>query len=583
MCLVALTTMGGSAEAAKDPATLLLHGPGHNCSITMTATSYADRELKFDCPVALGTICVAHPSKAALQFVNEDGLRCTMAVANQADPLMAVDCPLKFSTTPVSAQGREYAELKFSTNGETCTLAMNDARELISDCPFAGEHKFDHVDAVPAVDAHWTKKGDAITGTGNVDDAGFVDISANGETLAIGAPLSSNANGVNAGSVRVYKWDGAGWNQKGEDIFGEDADDFSGRTVDLSANGDILAIGARDNGGNGAKSGHVRIFSWSGEKWIRFGEDIDGEMNEDFSGESIGLSADGFTVSIGAVGNEAGKGHWTGHVRIFEWHQTDRKWNQKGEDLDGREINDMFGRSVDLSDDGHTLAIGATGGPGVPGNENGRVEIFKWTGVEWKALGQILHGKKRGDRFGRSVDLNADGNVLVVGASWNDGKHGNATNAGHVRVFTFNPVVSRWERKGYDIDGYDLGEKIGSSVDISADGNTVLVASPFTVGHAMPHQQEFNDRLDSAANKGVVRVYNWHGSSAKRGNWVQKGDDIFGEAPGDGQRWQFASLAASGTTVAVGVDSKTQMVPGGSGYAYLVPGKVQVWESACDW
>ena len=59
--------------------------------------------------------------------------------------------------------------------------------------------------------------------------------------------------------------------------------------------------------------------------------------------------------------------------------------------------------------------------------------------------------------------------------------------------------------------------------------------------------------------------------------------DIFGEAPGDGQRWQFASLAASGTTVAVGVDSKTQMVPGGSGYAYLVPGKVQVWESACDW
>ena len=45
ICLVALTTMGGGAEAAKDPATLLLHGPGHNCTITMTATSYADREV----------------------------------------------------------------------------------------------------------------------------------------------------------------------------------------------------------------------------------------------------------------------------------------------------------------------------------------------------------------------------------------------------------------------------------------------------------------------------------------------------------------------------------------------------------
>ena len=91
------------------------------------------------------------------------------------------------------------------------------------------------------------------------------------------------------------------------DIYGETAGDLSGRTVDLSNDGSVLAIGARDNGGNGKAAGHVRVFKWNGAGWERLGNDIDGEMAEDYSGESVGLSKDGLTVAIGAVGNEGKK------------------------------------------------------------------------------------------------------------------------------------------------------------------------------------------------------------------------------------------------------------------------------------
>ena len=53
-----------------------------------------------------------------------------------------------------------------------------------------------------------------------------------------------------------------GWRQLGGDIDGEAANDFSGSSVSLSSNGNIVAIGAPLNDGNGTDSGHVRVFKF---------------------------------------------------------------------------------------------------------------------------------------------------------------------------------------------------------------------------------------------------------------------------------------------------------------------------------
>jgi len=50
------------------------------------------------------------------------------------------------------------------------------------------------------------------------------------------------------------------------------------------------------------------------KKWEQIGSDIDGEAAKDFSGRSVSLSSDVKTVAIGAPDNKGKKGH----VRIYQ-------------------------------------------------------------------------------------------------------------------------------------------------------------------------------------------------------------------------------------------------------------------------
>jgi hypothetical protein len=94
-----------------------------------------------------------------------------------------------------------------------------------------------------------------------VDSGGSVSLSSDGSVLAIGGP-GSDGTGTYAGRVRVFEWDGAAWVQRGGDIDGEAADDWSGSSVSLSSDGSILAIGAFGNDGTGTDAGHVRVYKF---------------------------------------------------------------------------------------------------------------------------------------------------------------------------------------------------------------------------------------------------------------------------------------------------------------------------------
>ena len=73
--------------------------------------------------------------------------------------------------------------------------------------------------------------------------------------------------------------------QKGADIDGEAAGDYSGSSVSLSSDGTILAIGATGNDGRASNAGHVRAYQYDGvsgdadgiDGWTKKGDDIDGE------------------------------------------------------------------------------------------------------------------------------------------------------------------------------------------------------------------------------------------------------------------------------------------------------------------
>ncbi|MDC3130596.1 FG-GAP repeat protein, partial [Bacteroidota bacterium] len=85
----------------------------------------------------------------------------------------------------------------------------------------------------------------------------------------------------------------------------------------MSSDGNTVAIGADGNDGNGTNAGHVRIYDWNGSSWTQRGQDIDGEAAYDFSGFSVSINSDGNTVAIGAYRNNNGNGIVAGHVRIY--------------------------------------------------------------------------------------------------------------------------------------------------------------------------------------------------------------------------------------------------------------------------
>jgi hypothetical protein len=164
----------------------------------------------------------------------------------------------------------------------------------------------------------WIQQGSDINGEAAGDFSGAsVSLSSDGSILAIGAYYNDD-NGSDSGHVRVYSWNGSSWIQRGSDIDGEAADDLSGYSVSLSSDGSILAIGAIYNDGIGSGSGHVRVYSWNGSSWIQRGSDINGEAAGDYSGHSVSLSSDGSILAIGAYTND-GNGSDSGHVRVYQW------------------------------------------------------------------------------------------------------------------------------------------------------------------------------------------------------------------------------------------------------------------------
>jgi len=199
--------------------------------------------------------------------------------------------------------------------------------------------------------------GNPINGEAAEDRSGnSISSSNDGHTIAIGAYFN-DGNGSNSGHVRVYEWNGTSWVQKGLDLNGEAADDLSGFSVSISANGNIVAIGAPNNDGNGSNAGHTRVYGWNSSSWIQLGADINGEAANDGFGTSVALSDDGLTLAVGATGND-GNGASSGHVRAFTWNGT--AWIQKGIDINGESADDLSGGAVSLNSDGSILAIGAT-------------------------------------------------------------------------------------------------------------------------------------------------------------------------------------------------------------------------------
>ena len=130
--------------------------------------------------------------------------------------------------------------------------------------------------------------------------AASVSLSADGSVVAIGAS-GNDGNGIDAGHVRLYAWDGSSWVQRGSDIDGEAADDIAAGRSRYPRTARWWRSGLIATTVHGSNAGHVRLYAWNGSSWVQRGSDIDGEAADDLSGYSVSLSADGSWWRLGLM------------------------------------------------------------------------------------------------------------------------------------------------------------------------------------------------------------------------------------------------------------------------------------------
>lgn len=287
----------------------------------------------------------------------------------------------------------------------------------------------------------------------------------------------------------------------------------------------------------------------------------------DLFGQALSLSADGQTLAVGAYLEDSADAadqsdnaaFSSGAVYVFHRNAVG-VWVQEAY-LKASNVaaDDQFGFSVSLSGDGRVLAVGAyhedSAAAADPGNNDasnsGAAYVFEKGETEWVQSAYLKAASiDANDFFGVSVSLNADGTLLAVGASGDDGPSNLVSSAGAVYVFE-KEATGVWSSGSYigaTVPG--TGNGFGTKTSWSADGQTLAVSARTESSSSTGVNQD-PDNTD-APSSGAVYVFDKDGA----GDWAQtayikasntESGDLFGIG---------LSLSADGRTLAVGANAE---------------------------
>ena len=183
----------------------------------------------------------------------------------------------------------------------------------------------------------------------------YIGGSSSGDLMGFSCALSYNgmvaAGGAPGGSfVKVVASSGGSWSQKGSIINGDGLTDEFGSSISLSADGDIIAVGATSGGSN--EAGLVKVFGYA-SGWSQRGSDIEGVTAGDELGSAVALSSDGNRILIGAPKYATSGG---GQVKSYDYSDSDWIF---AINLYSSETGAQTGYSVAISCDGTMILFGA--------------------------------------------------------------------------------------------------------------------------------------------------------------------------------------------------------------------------------
>lgn len=377
-----------------------------------------------------------------------------------------------------------------------------------------------------------------------------VALSADGNTLAVGALQESSSGGINgdqtdntasaSGAVYVFTRSGGAWSQQAYvKASNTGAGDTFGGSVALSADGNTLAVGAfqedsKATGINGDQfdnsadgSGAAYVFTRSAGVWSQQAY-VKASNTTAFAsfGANVTLAADGDTLAVTSSG------------AIYAFIRSGTSWSQQ---TVIKPAGATYIDSVALSSDGNTLAAGVSGSEAA--------YVFARSSAVWGEPAIIKAASAQGSAFGGSVALSADGNTLAVGAT----QDGVPKPGGAVYVFT---RFGAWNQQAYlkasNPQGFD---RFGGSVALSADGNTLAVGDAYESSATKGIGGDQND--NSASASGAVYVFTRSNSVWSQQAYVKASNTDAGDFFG-----HELALSADGFTLAAGSADESSLAKG---------------------
>ncbi len=432
-----------------------------------------------------------------------------------------------------------------------------------------------------------------------------VELSDDGSTLVVSAlGESSSSTGIGgsdvdsaapqSGAVYVYARSGTSWVLQAyiKSSNSQAGDSFGARgAVDISADGNVLAVGAPgedsnavgvggDQTNNGAgSSGAAYVFTRSGSTWSQqaYIKASNTRVNHSFG--VVALSADGLTLAVGAGGegsNATGIGGDqlnnsalnSGAVYVFT--RSGSVWTQQQYIKASNTRESLgFGASLCLSSDGNTLVaatvLDSSSATGIDGNPfdtgapySGAVFVFVRVGTTWSQQAYVKASNTRATTwFGYSTALSSDGNTLAVGsideASASPGINGNqmdasAPGAGAVYVFTRAGTV--WSQQAYVKSSFPIpAYYFGYSIDLSSNGNALVVSSPGSNGSEPGFVQSEGPGSTSAS--GSAFLFRRSGTVWTQITVIKASDPSMGDLFGT-----TAAISGDGNLIVAGADQE---------------------------
>jgi hypothetical protein len=276
-----------------------------------------------------------------------------------------------------------------------------------------------------------------------------------GDRIAIGAVWDSD-DGSQAGSVRVFHWNGADWETEAR-LVGDDTGrgDQFGTAVDLD--GELLIVGAWRADAVGVHSGAAYVFRRTAGSWVQEARLVGSDTQaEDLFGAGVAIQGD--TAVVGSWWHDTDGIENAGQAYVFRFDGAE--WVELATlAAADAEVWDEFGLAVDLDLD--RIVVGAPTEDTL-GVATGAVYVFREQGGAGWLEEQKLLGSSVGvnDRLGSSVAI--EGGTLVFGSAEHSQSPGSAC------VFEHDGVEWLERARLTACDGVP-GDGFGTSVALAGD------------------------------------------------------------------------------------------------------------------